>query len=51
MPDVILKDHLHHLTNMKARGQKYQFSNFLMNWGNLEVQSKLFKNANFPSFL
>ena len=32
---------------MKARGQKFSFSNFLVNWG--KIQSKLFKNPNFPS--
>ena len=34
---------------MKARGQKSQFSNFSMIGKNFEVQSRLFKNPNFPS--
>ena len=34
--------------NMKARGQKSQFSNFSVN---LEMQSRLFKSPNFPSLL
>ena len=37
--------------NMNARGQKSQFTNFLVNWGSLEVQSRLIKNPNFPSLL
>ena len=48
MPHVIIvKDHPHHLT--KHEGKKFQFSNFFVNWQNLEIRSKLFKNSNFPS--
>ena len=44
MPHVIVvKDHPHHLTKYEGKGQKFQFSNFLMNWDNLEMQSKLFQ--------
>ena len=37
--------------NMKARGQKFQFSNFSVNWGKFGnvMKSQLFKNSNFPS--
>ena len=34
---------------MKAVEQKSQFSNFLVNGKKLEVQSRFFKNPNFPS--
>ena len=38
--------------NMKAKGQKLQFSNFLVNWGKFgNAISKLFKNPNFLSLL
>ena len=37
--------------NLESSGQKSQFSNFLENWENLEVQSRLFKNLNFPFIL
>ena len=42
----------HNLTKYKIKGtSKSQFLNFLVNWENLEVQSKLiFKKPNFPSF-
>ena len=39
---------------MKAREQKSQFSNFLLNeleMQDLEMQSRVFKNANFLSLL
>ena len=38
--------------SIKAKGlQKPQFSNTLVNWQNLDVQSRLLKNPNFPSLL
>ena len=36
--------------NMKASGQKSQFQTFQWIGENLEMQSKLFKNSNFPFF-
>ena len=36
---------------MEARGQKYQFSNFLMNWGKFGSAICAFQKSRFSSFM
>ena len=51
MPHVIvLKDHPHHLTKYEGKGIKISIFKLFSELENLEMQSRLFKNPNFPSF-
>ena len=52
MPHVIvLKDHPHHLTKYEGKGIKISIFKLFSELENLEMQSRLFKNPNFPSLL
>ena len=50
MSHVIIKDHPYYLTKYEVKGTKISIFKLFNEIGeNLEMQSKLFKNPNFPS--
>ena len=48
---IVLKDHRDNLTKYEGKGTKISIFKLFSEFENLEMQSRLFKNPNFPSLL
>ena len=48
---IVLKDHRDNLTKYEGKGTKISIFKLFSELENLEMQSRLFKNPNFPSLL